>query len=376
MKLLKNNRLYLLFTGILLINCLLYFFQIYHEGQSKDINLILRRIDTPYKVWLNGYIGFLFNVKYVGLLNWLLIPLGIYYFRKNTERLSPQLKAILLALSLITLLIAVKGFFNVRYQLSLYPVSIILFLFLLSDFIRDNFKDKVYSIFFFISFLIVLNNMMYLSLLQEKPLVKRMSNEKKGFLSEMRQKIYNFQNLPDTIKNFNQSNNQLSKALFFLNYLDTCGRKNEKPYVVLDFIDKLKNESKILVNNFPMLYYYTGKRGVYYWSGDDTYFGKNGVRPLLNGRTDEQITKFVKDSLQCRYVLSSHAYNLYNERFHKWIGKYGKPICFDASDFILYEIQDSAGNYPLEPYYQKIDEYRRKSAHGLFVNDSLRLITD
>lgn len=375
MKSLKNNpRLVLLFLGILLINFLLYLFQFIKSGTSSDINLILRRIDTPYKAWLNGYLGFFFNVKFVGLINWLVIPLGILYIRKNRKSLKPALKATLLAISLAILLIAIKGFFNARYQLTLYPLSTMVLLFLLINFIRDYQSGYVQHIILFLGFLIILNNIMYITLLKDKNLVPNNDPVKQGMLARMKQRISNFSVYSDTSLAFNQSPNAISKALFFFHFLDTVGQHTDKPYVVLDVIEKLNREKKILVNNYPMLYYYTGSRGVYYWSGDDTYFGARGVMPLLKGRSDGQIARFIIDSLGCSYILSSETYNLYNERFNKWINRYGKPICYDPSEFILYEVQKEPGQFPVEPLKNRLKDYRQQSSNRYYVNDSLQII--
>jgi len=376
MKSQKNkHRLFLLMTGILLIVGLLYFFQVFEHRASTDINLILRRIETPYKAWLNGYLGFFFNVKFVGILNWMVIPLGIFYLRKKSLVLNAPLKATLLAICFTILLIGIKGFFNSRYQLTLYPAASIIIIFLLFEVIRDYFFEYLVFIITFFSCLLFFNNLMYGTLLRDKQLLAKKEISRKGYFSRLEKKISDFKTFSDTSQKFKECSNQISKALFFINYLDSSEAKTNNPYVIIDFIAKLNSEKKILVNNYPMLYYYTKKKGVYYWCGDDTYFGAYGVKPLLKGRSNKEITGFVFDSLDCGYVLSSEIYNAYNQKFNSWIQAYGKPVCYDPSDFILYEIQKTPGNFPIDTFPKVIEEHREKISKRFYINDSLKVIT-
>lgn len=373
-KLKNHRRLLFLFGGILLVSFFLYLFQFLKTGARTDINLILRRIETPYKAWLNGYLGFFFNVKFVGLVNWMVIPLGILYFRKKSRSLDPPLKATLLALSLTVLLICIKGFFNARYQLTLYPISTMMLLFLLVEFIRDYFREYLTKIILFTGFLLLLNNIMYFTLLKEKTLVKSSEPGQKGFLSRIKKTVYDYRAYSDTAHKQHQNENTIAKALCFFNYLDSCESNRKMPYVVLEVIKKLNPAKKILVNNYPMVYYYTNHKGVYYWSGDDTYFGASGVKPLLKDRNNEQVARYITDSLGCGYILSSQTYNLYNERFNQWLNQYGKPICLDPSDFILYEVQTKPGNYSIEAMKKKMYQYRNNVSDWYYVNDSLQII--
>jgi hypothetical protein len=82
-----------------------------------------REIGTNIDLWLNGYLGIFFRFKIFGMLNWLLIPLFVYFLAtfRNRERWQLSLGFVLL---LTTIFICIQGYQNYRYQLTLYPVFI------------------------------------------------------------------------------------------------------------------------------------------------------------------------------------------------------------------------------------------------------------
>ena len=89
----------------------------------------VREIGTNKDIWLNGYLGIFFRFNKFGTLNWLAIPLFVYFMLTIKKRERWEI-AICLVLFMACLFICLKGFRNYRYQLTLFPVLIaIVFLF-------------------------------------------------------------------------------------------------------------------------------------------------------------------------------------------------------------------------------------------------------
>lgn len=98
------------------------------QANARHGNFV-REIGTNKDFWLNGYLGIFFRFKMFGWLNWLAIPLFIYFLITIKKRKRWEI-ALCLALFLACIFLCYKGYRNYRYQLTLFPVLItIIFLF-------------------------------------------------------------------------------------------------------------------------------------------------------------------------------------------------------------------------------------------------------
>jgi len=163
-----SKKIYIPASFVILFLCILYAVQLHNDKTITDINLIYRRIETPSKFLLNGYLGHFFNFKYLGNLNWLFIPLALYatlklkYFNENWK------KAVALAYLLSLLLISLKGYFNSRYQLTLLTITLPSTLFFIWLYLKENqLLNYKFRVFFFLLFLVLVNNAIGLIFLQQ-----------------------------------------------------------------------------------------------------------------------------------------------------------------------------------------------------------------
>lgn len=314
----------------------LYSIQTEIDESVKDVNLIYRRIETPVKFWLNGYLGHFFNFKYLGVLNWLIIPFGIYAVFKLHFLDTTWKKALTLSYILMLILISVKGYFNPRYQLTIMPITLpvtILFIWLYLK--ENNLVKYKFHIFFALFVLIKVNNFLGLFFMKEKVGIKVVKN--KGGV------VYN-----------------LKRPLETLLMLEK--KERSTPYPVLDFIRSLPKNENIFVNNFPMLYYYTDKKGTYYWCGDDTYYSDKGRSFLMAKRKFNQVSKFIIDTLKCKYLLSSEYYNEHDTTWNRFVNNYCKPVFMDNGEFIVFKIETKRGEYKLDDFKEA---YIQKKKLGL-----------
>jgi hypothetical protein len=317
-------RNYILVATIVLFYAVLYAIQVHSDKTITDINLIYRRIETPGKLLLNGYLGHFFNFKYLGNLNWLLIPFGLFAVFKLRFFDEPWKKAVALAYLLSLLLISAKGYFNSRYQLTLLPITLPSTLFFLWLYLKENnllhYKFRIFS---FLLLLTLANNAVGFVFL--KTITLPSSNiESKGILYSIKHPVETFNRLQH--------------------------KEKTTPYPAVDFIRSLPKNENVLVNNLPMLYYYTSKHGTYYWCGDDTYYNSKGRSRLMQNRNLEQIQKYISDTLHCNYLLSTEYYNQHDTTWNRFVKTYCRPVFMDDGEFIVFKIEKEKANYKLDGF--------------------------
>lgn len=331
------------FLGLALL-LVLYYIQIHIDERVTDINLIYRRIETPTKLVLNGYLGHFFNFKYLGNLNWLIIPFGIYAVVKLHFFDTPWKKALGLSYLMALLLISVKGYFNARYQLTLIPLTLPTAVLFISLYIQENNLTKYkFHIVLSLFLLIFINTAIGFMFMQQKT-EKTVSEGNGGLMNKL---MLPFKTLSRI------ENKQKSTA-----------------YPVIDFIRSLPKEDKVLVNNLPMLYYYTKKSGTYYWCGDDTYYTDKGRSLLMENRSIDQMRQFISDTLGCKYLLSSDYYNQHSEKFNEFVHTYCKPVFMDNGEFVLYEITAIKGNYTLEKFTKALKEKQKEGITRISIRSA------
>lgn len=307
-----KKKYFYLIAGILFctgITILVYYY-IRQTIPHADTNLAARGIETTSKLFLNGYLGILFGFKYSGNINWLIIVLSLVYLKlygiKSIKKADVAF-GVFLVLSFG--LISIKGFFNPRYQYTL----TLLFVFLVNFLVWKMFHKsdfKIMKIMVVYLFLLVGFNF-YLEAVSE-----RFQREFEKIFGD-KQKVMK--------KKKNKSDNVRPPDVLFVNNL-------------LSTIDTMKTENYFLVNNLPDFYYYTHKKGHYYWCGDDNYYSKTGNKKLFNKKDINDIRKTLVDSMNCQYIYTYKGYFNYNPKFDEFIKKCCKLIIYDKDDRMVYQI--------------------------------------
>ncbi len=106
------------------------FYNYLNNGFSKA-----RNIDSPSKLWFNGYLGIFFRSHEFGYLNLLSIPFLLYIIL-CWEKFSRAFKAVFIVYIFSAMLIGIKGFANFRYAFTLYPLTIIAIFWLFYDLLK------------------------------------------------------------------------------------------------------------------------------------------------------------------------------------------------------------------------------------------------
>ena len=338
----KKNILYLSILTILLVLLGEFLYQLLtREIIGADINMVHRGIETTDKLVLNGFLGHFFRLNYFSLLNLLIIPFLILDILSLKKKEHWQ-KAFLFLYLLILLLIGLKGYFNPRYTLTLYPISCIYMTFSIYSIIEKKsikyFKSIVPSLLviivvgWFIKEIIIqinsdtftedfLTSQTYDSD-KNGPLLKAKNSDK-----PIQQSVY------EAIFTDNYPQYKVNPQFF-----------NPYPkYSQVDLINKINelavSDSKLILNNnLPSIYYYTNANSVYYWSGDDLVFNKDGRFPLFKNRTNKEVKQFLIDSLNVGYIYTYEPYNKYYPNYANFLKEECELIEQNYSTYQLFKI--------------------------------------
>lgn len=299
-----NKKIVLYFIFALLAS-LLIIYNVYGlintTNPNADANLVARNIETTAKLILNGYLGALFGFKFLGNVSWLIIPFFVIYLILIKPIFNASQKTFIILFILAFGLIAIKGFFNPRYQLTLLPILIYL-VFYLNWSIFEHLNQKVlrYVSSFFLLLFIFFN--FYIEV----------------FGARFQKKLQTVIKTEDITTNT------------FL---------NDSLYVedVLVYIENMETDDYFLINNLPDFYYYTNKKGHYYWCGDDYFYSATGKVNLFNLQSEEDAKKFL-EKINCSYIYTYKPYTNYNNFFDTFIEKNCKLLVHDELK-LLYEIK-------------------------------------
>lgn len=317
-------------TSLILIGLTLLFLLLSHlisailmrEVPGADFNLVYRQIETTDKLIFNGFFGHFFRFKTFGIINLLIIP---FLFRDllRYRKLKQWQKAFLFLYVSILILIGVKGFFNPRYTLTIFPVSVVYLVYSFWNYLQIE-KRKKYAKFlpFLLAFLAVYGfgkefiRSRYETNFSEEHLESQTYLGDKNGANIQLQKvhIHPFRAMKDALFYQNLPHYKYNPT-FYANYPNISERK------IFDFIaENHKSGSKrILTNNLPAVYYYTDANALYYWSGDDLIFDDQGERPLLKNRTNEEVRLYLRDTMNVGYIYTYEPYNKYDDQFYRFL---------------------------------------------------------
>lgn len=284
----KNHwRILLLFAATLLVVDVLVYYITGQKDLSADPNLQDRNIETTGKLWLNGYLGTLFHFRFLGNINWLIIPLAFIYRREILKNRVLMCLSAFMVLSLV--LIGLKGYFNPRYQFTLLPIVIMLLVAGVWQLptVRPDWAPLRQPILILLTLACLVN--MWLILGGERAI----RNFNRVMADKSSGPVKAAEPLPDGVQ--------------YVQELHLC----------LDSL--IAPGEKVLVNNLPEVYYYTNAFGHYYWCGSDLLYGNDGPKMLFHDRSQEQVKRFLRDTLGCTWIYTFKSYNRYNLAFETFL---------------------------------------------------------
>ncbi len=273
------------------------------DGMDPDD--FTRGIGTPLLLWLNGYLGVFFNLRFLGPVVGLALPIvvvGLLRWKRSQRWERGLLLFVLLAVAII----GGAGGFNYRYALTLQPLFIVAVFATAWSVLRG--KHRAWS----------MAGLVVLSLLNT------------GLSLEHRQRVWRAvpgYSSPDTRDGTMKER------------LDSSPRDLEGILTAND----VKPTDTVLVNNLPIWYYITERPGIYYWCGSDQLFLADGKPFLFRGRSDEEVWRYLRSDLHCRHVFSTAEYNLYDLRFKAFLDTHAVLLDQDDRGHTLHRLTDTFG---------------------------------
>jgi len=231
---------------------------------SRKVVEQFRDIETTGKKWLNGHFGILFRFKYLGNINWLIIPLLAYFFATVKKRERWQLALVFVWLS-TAIFIGLKGFANFRYHFTLVPFTAAIILLLLWEFLKD--KKKYIKTLCFTFFTLIC--------------------------------LFNIYHYFDVYRFFWDLRVSVKKPYFpykLVDYLNTNNNIN----TIKDI--NINKGSNVYVINQPLFYYYTNKKGIDS-HGPEAWQANKLFKRRKGGRNRKRVFSILKNELNTRYIL-------------------------------------------------------------------------
>jgi len=271
---LENNSRYrtIVFCIVALLVTVFLFYLVYPEidrftpPKLRGTDEVTQEIETPGKLFLNGYLGPLFRFKSLGNINWMVLPLlGWFLFSKRKKERWQM--ALLFVWVVSLLFICLKAYTNSRYQMTIFPFTSVMTLYLLGLFLENKTKGiKTFCISLFI--LVSIFNVVYFFSSFKKTWDMRVSLTKSNFPY----KIVNYlKNAPD---------------------LDS-------------------RRPQVFTFNQPIFYYHTNQTGI-----DSTVGHMVDVWIDMNNETGttERIYTYLKKYRKMKYIFIGKAYKLSQQK--------------------------------------------------------------
>lgn len=284
---------------IIILGCVYYLSEkkTYSAGQP-DIDLMKREyknIDSPVKLWLNGYLCLFFNFRYMGNINWLILPLLIIFIADIRKRKRSE-AALFTVYILSVLLIGIKGYFNFRYALTLVPITIMAAMFLGWEFLSKFDRPVRRSVYVFLSVVVLFNYSVVLNI---------------------------------SLKGLQEVNRLIAKF-----------REGGHPRRILEYINNLElgPDDNILVSNAPNFYYYTNKKATTLYRNFGSMFEMIESDDFRYD-TVVWIFNFMKSNPRIKYIYMRDKPEWYHKGLVRFVS-YGCDAVLSENGYTLYIMRD------------------------------------
>lgn len=293
-----------------------------HPQETRTKREYMGDIETTPKKWLNGYLGAFFRFKQLGNINWLIIPLLIWFLTTKKLKRERWQWALLLVWGLTVVFIGIKGYYNFRYQLTLFPITSAMVLFLLWKFLEN--KSRILKI---LCFSLVILACLF--------------------------NIYHYFNLYKTYWGLRVSVDTPHFPYRLMEYFKTP-----------EFKGGAENRAKVLTINQPIYYYHVPEKGV-------DYVGPGAIKVWVEFKKSTgtvqsrtRLFQYLKSRFGVEYILLS----MIHERFHRstMLGEFLHSECklvVEDQNWLLYRLRDRPLQKVLSfPGYKQVQVWNEKNS--------------
>lgn len=280
------------------------------KAEPGEVALFERGIGSPLLKILNGYLGSFFNLRFLGnTVCWALPVLVVMIARWRA--LQPWHRGVALFLFMAVLVIGGAGGFNYRYAMTLLPALTALVILALEDGMRRS-----------------------------------------GVEARGRVVVHCALVLSTAFNTFMSM--ELARRMALEDPVDRARMEDEDPFYTkfdtgpedLDAwlsVSGVGVTDRVLVNNLPVYFYTTNRPGWFYWCGSDQFFGPDGEVPIFRTRTDDEVVRYLRDTLDTRYIFSDRNLSRYDLRFERFLETHCVLVAEDDKHHTLHALKDTFG---------------------------------
>lgn len=279
-----------------------------------------RGINSPLKAVLNGYLGQIFRFNLLGIYNWLIF-LIFGYFCLSIRKRTLWEKALFFNYTVFFVIIAIKGFANYRYAVTLLPITQFLIIYYIAEIFRrmalnNSRVNAVFAAATGIAFIY----WVYVMVGSARDLV----NRQLWFMDIAKP--------ADGCPAGGRLKDRRADAVIAESNMPKLSDEAMAEYIkALD----LPKGRKLLGFAADYFYYYADKPIIYYW--DDNLYTKKGFVRLIAKREDPAITQMLKTEYGCDYIIFNKKFSGWYNRFEEYINK-NTRVVFETANYKLYKI--------------------------------------
>lgn len=297
-------------VGSLLFSLLYFQILMPVKAAPGELALFERGIGSPLLKVLNGYLGAFFGLRFLGNTAMWALPIMVL-LGLRWRGLERGQRATLLFLGFAALIIGLAGGFNYRYAMTLVPALIALVMLALEKAMKASGLLVWQRTAVHVGLVVATLFNSYASM----DLAERMA-------------------MADPVESTFYEDDEP-----FYTKFDT-GPQNLDQWLSAAGVGE---EDRVLVNNLPVYFYATDRPGLYYWCGADQYFGPNGELPIFRTRTDDQVVRYLVDTLSTRYIFSDRNLSRYDLRFEAFLERHCTLLAEDDKHHTLHRLKDTFG---------------------------------
>jgi hypothetical protein len=285
------------------------------NSNASDISSVdgYRGLTDFYPRFFNGHMGLFFKLDLLGSVNFLLLPLTVWFAVFRFKIAYKYIREATISL-LLFLVVSLNAFFNYRYWLTFsLPVSIIIFYFLYE--LLGKYGKRYLYITVVLLLVVQVANILAFKF---------------------------FSKVPGNISNAVSVNSEVSRND---NYFD---KLTFKPNRIFLYFKENKINSYVLLNGLPMFYYHSEQPAYNYFANSDVIYTSRGKYRLLNTFLKEDLPIINTKDFKIEYALSTTDHDRLYPEFYKWLLDNFKPLIKDG-DFTLYIHNNAIQNSILNP---------------------------
>jgi hypothetical protein len=281
-------------VGVVVLS-IVYGLQLSKPEESANLLLQNRDLETPLKLWINGYLGVFFKFLAFGNINWLVLLL-IIPFWKSANGKNNTIRFFLITTLICTAFLSIYGYFNDRYLGTIAPLILCLIGYIL---IKNETSIKTWWL---LSVLLILNTLFFMG---------------------------------------TRFGKQYGKYLGFKSAIATLAAlpiKENTNNTLIEINKMCTNQDTFLVLNLPEFYLKTKQFGHYYLPSTDELYTRIGMRKL-NQLSSKQLNLYIRDTLNCKYIYALADQLLVNESIQNYINTHCELLYCDPIQRSIYKIK-------------------------------------